>query len=99
MIKYYYTWMLTFVLVAASILLLPLIRSSVNAGPPQQYPITDSQNSSCDDLYEQKSEEAPPAPEEKKAAEFLQNDPQVRAATNGVAPPIANKVLDCGLIP
>jgi hypothetical protein len=101
MIKYYYPWMLTFVPFVALILLLTLIRSSrANAQPAQQYPIIDSQNSTCNDLYQQKNQKAPRAPEEKKAVEFLHNDPQIQAAfINKVAPPIANKLFDCELIP
>jgi hypothetical protein len=81
----------------------------VNAQPPQQYPILDKvaakviakyQNSSCNDLYQQKSQKAPPTPEEQKVITFLHNDAQMRTVfINKVAPPIANKLFECGLIP
>jgi hypothetical protein len=79
------------------------------AQPPQQYPIMDKvaakiiakyQNSTCNDLYQQKSQKAPPSPEEKKVVEFLHNDPKMRAAfIDKIAAPIANKLFECGLIP
>jgi hypothetical protein len=105
-----YLWMIALVLFAASIVGLTLLRPShANAQPPQQYPIMDKvaakiiakyQNSTCNDLYQQKSQKAPPSAEEKKVVEFLHNDPQMRAAfINKIAAPIANKMFECGLIP
>jgi hypothetical protein len=110
MIKHYFSWMAVPVLFTGLILGLALLRPShANAQPPQQYPIMDKvaakviakyQNSSCNQLYQQKSQKAPPSPEEIKAVEFLHNDPQMRAAfINKVAAPIANKMFECGLIP
>jgi hypothetical protein len=100
-------WMAVLVLFAALILGLTLLRA--NAQPPQQYPIMDKvaakiiakyQNSTCNDLYQQKSQKAPPSAEEKKVVEFLHNDPKMRAAfINKIAAPIANKMFECGLIP
>jgi hypothetical protein len=88
---------------------LTLFHGNLFAQPPQQYPIMDKvaakiiakyQNSSCNDLYQQKAQKAPPTPEEIKAVEFLHKDPQMRAAfINKVAAPIANKMFECGLIP
>lgn len=79
------------------------------AQPLQQYPIMDKvaakiiakyQNSTCNDLYQQKSQEAPPSAEEKKVIEYLHNDPKMRAAfIDKIAAPIANKMFECGLIP
>ena len=105
-----YVWMIVLVLFAVSIMGLTLLRPShANAQPPQQYPIMDKvaakiiakyQNSTCNDLYQQKSQKAPPSAEEKKVVEFLHNDPQMRAAfINKIAAPIANKMFECGLIP
>jgi hypothetical protein len=81
----------------------------VNAQPAQQYPILDKvaakviakyQNSSCEQLYQEKSQKAPPTPEEQKVIAFLHNDAQMRTIfINKVAPPIANKLFECGLIP
>jgi hypothetical protein len=110
MVKRYYVRMFVFVQFAALFLGLTLFRPShTNAQPPQQYPIMDKvaakiiakyQNSTCNDLYQQKAQKAPPSPEEKKVVEFLHNDPQMRAAfINKVAAPIANKLFECGLIP
>jgi hypothetical protein len=74
-----------------------------------QYPIMDQiankviskyQNSSCEQLWEQKGQHAPPSMEEQRAIGILKNDPQMRAAfINKIAPPIANKMFDCGMIP
>jgi hypothetical protein len=110
MMKRCYRWMVVLLLFSGLVLGLTLLRPShANAQPPQQYPIMDKvankiiakyQNSTCDQLYQQKSQKAPPSAEEQKAVEFLHNDPQMRAAfINKVAAPIANKLFDCGLIP
>jgi hypothetical protein len=46
------------------------------------------------------SRRAPPTLEDQKAIAFLKSDPQMRAVfINKVAPPIANKMFDCGMIP
>jgi hypothetical protein len=95
---------------AGLILGLALLRPShVNAQPAQQYPILDKvaakviakyQNSSCEQLYQSKSQKAAPGPEEQKVITFLHNDAQMRTVfINKVAPPIANKLFECGLIP
>jgi hypothetical protein len=75
----------------------------------QQYPIMDMiankviakyQTSSCEQLYLSKAEKTPPGPQEQKVIQMLQGDPQMRAAfINRIAPPIANKMFDCGMIP
>jgi hypothetical protein len=77
--------------------------------PLQQYPIMDRvadkviqkyQTSTCEQLWLKKSEKTPPTSEEQKVIAFLKSDPQMRAAfINKVAPPIANKMFDCGMIP
>lgn len=105
-----YVWLVVFVLFAVLISGLALIpASNANAQPPQQYPIMDKvaakiiakyQNSTCEQLWQKKSQKAPPTPEEIKVLEFLHNDPQMRAAfINKVAAPIANKMFECELIP
>ena len=76
-------------------------------GHTQQHPIVDAlankvvqkyQQSSCEQLREQKSE--PKTPQEQKAVELLRNNPEIRTEfLNKVAAPIANKMFDCGLIP
>ena len=58
------------------------------------------QTSTCEQLWVKKSEKTSPSPEEQKAIAFLKSDPQMRTAVmNKVAPPIANKMFDCGMIP
>ncbi len=80
----------------------------VSAASPQ-YPIMDRvadkiitkyQTSSCEQLYQAKAQKAQPGPAEQKAIQMLREDPQMRAAfINKIAPPIANKMFDCGMIP
>jgi len=74
-----------------------------------QYPLLDAaankviqkyQNSSCEQLWVQKSAHAPPSMEEQRVIGVLRGDPQMRAAfISMIAPPIANKMFDCGMIP
>lgn len=96
-------------LVLLSLLAAGAYSRKAQAQPPQQYPIMDKvaakiiakyQNSTCNDLYQQKSQKAPPSAEEKKVVEFLHNDPKMRAAfIDKIAAPIANKLFECGMIP
>jgi hypothetical protein len=75
----------------------------------QQYPIMDAvankliqkyQTSSCEQLFISKANKQPPGPEEQRAIQMLHGDAQMRAAfINKIAPPIANKMFDCGMIP
>jgi hypothetical protein len=108
--KRYYPLVAVLALVSLLFLGITLLRGSeAKAEPPQQYPIMDKvadkiiqkyQTSTCEQLWLKKSEKAPPTPEEQKAIIFLKNDPQMRAAfINKIAPPIANKMFDCGMIP
>ncbi len=74
-----------------------------------QYPIMDKiaakviqkyQTSTCEQLWQKKSQKAPPSAEEQKAMQMLKSDPQMREAfINKIAAPIANKMFDCGMIP
>jgi hypothetical protein len=58
------------------------------------------QNSTCEQLWEQRSAHTPPSMEEQRVIGVLRSDPQMRAVfINIVAPPIANKMFDCGMIP
>jgi hypothetical protein len=101
-------------LFAASLVLFSLLVAGAylrkaQAQPPQQYPILDRvaekivqkyQTSTCEQLWEKKSQKAPPSAAEQKAIQMLHNDAQMRAALiNKVAAPIANKLLECGMIP
>jgi hypothetical protein len=81
----------------------------VSIGSAQQYPVMDMiankliqkyQTSTCEQLWEQKAKKAPPSQQEQQAIQMLKSDPQMRAAfINKIAPPIANKMFDCGMIP
>jgi len=109
MIKRYYPWMVMLAVFTVLMSVIPLLRPSEATGQPQQYPIMDKvadkiilkyQQSTCEQLWIKKSEKAPPTLEEQKAVVFLKSDPQMRIAfINKVAPPIANKMFDCGMIP
>jgi hypothetical protein len=110
MIKRFLPWTVVLALFYLSFLGVTLLRvSDAKAQPPQQYPIMDKvankiilkyQQSTCEQLWLKKSEKAPPSAEEQKVIGFLKSDPQMRAAfINKIAPPIANKMFDCGLIP
>jgi hypothetical protein len=78
-------------------------------GNAQQYPIMDKvadkviqkyQSSTCEQLWQKKSQKAPPSAEEQKMIQLLKSDPQMRAAfINKIAAPIANKMFECGMIP
>jgi hypothetical protein len=110
MMKRSYVSITVLVLFVALLLGFTVLRPNrVNAEPAQQYPILDKvaakviakyQNSSCEQLYQQQSQKAQPTPEEVKVVQFLHSDPQMKSYfINKVAPPIANKMFDCGLIP
>ncbi len=56
------------------------------------------QGATCEQLWQQKGQ--PKSPEEQKAVNFLRNDPQARTDfLNKIAPPIVNKMFECGMIP
>ena len=108
MIKSYYPWIVLLVLLVALMTVLALLRP-IDANAQPQYPIMDKvankvilkyQQSSCQQLQQKESQKAPPSPEEIKAVQFLHSDLQMRVAfINKIAPPIANKMFDCGMIP
>ena len=74
-----------------------------------QYPVLDAiadkviakyQNSSCEQLWENKMNKPPVSQREQNMIQFLKSDPQMRAAfIDRIAGPIANKMFDCGMIP
>jgi hypothetical protein len=109
MIRRHYPWIFMLALLIGLMSAIPMLRPSEAKVPPQQYPIMDKvadkvilkyQQSSCEQLWIKKSEKAPPTLEEQKAIAFLKSDPQMRVAfINKIAPPIANKMFDCGMIP
>jgi hypothetical protein len=108
MAKHHYSWVA--VLGLSSLLLAGFVLFHSSGAQAQgQYPIMNDiankiiqkyQNSSCEQLWIQKSQHAPPSMEEQRVIGFLRSDPQMRAAFIGqIAPPIANKMFDCGMIP
>lgn len=112
MMKRFLPLTVMFALFSLSFLGLTLLRISdviAKSQPPQQYPMMDKvadkiimkyTQSTCEQLWVKKSEKVPPTAEEQKAIAFLKSDPQMRAAfINRIAPPIANKMFDCGMIP
>ena len=78
-------------------------------GQQQQHPILDQvankviqkyQTATCQQLWAERAQKAPPTPQEQKAIQFLKGDPQMRTLfLNKVAAPIANKMFECGMIP
>jgi hypothetical protein len=110
MIKRYYSLVAVLALVSLLFLGITLLRAGeARSELPQQYPIMDKvadkiiqkyQTSTCEQLWLKKGEKTPPTAEEQRAITFLKSDPQMRTAfINKVAPPIANKMFDCGMIP
>jgi hypothetical protein len=86
-----------------------LLTSVVQIKSQDQHPILDQvankviqkyQTASCQQLWAERAQKAPPTPAEAKAIQFLHSDPQMRALfLNKVAAPIANKMFECGMIP
>jgi len=108
MIQRYYPWIVLVTLFITLMTVITLLRPT-DAKAQQQYPIMDKvankvilkyEQSSCQQLQQKEDQKAPPSAAEIKVIEFLHNDPQMRVAfINKVAPPIANKLFDCGMIP
>lgn len=75
----------------------------------QQFPILDEiadkviqkyQHSSCEQLWEQKSQPKAKSPLEEKLVQALRTDPQMRAEFfRRVSAPIVTKMFECGMIP
>ena len=98
---------------AITMILLFLLLADAPAANTQQseYPMMEKvaqkviekyQNSSCEELKAAK--EQPPDPQQaamkQKAIGMLKSDPKMREQfLNKVAPPIANKMFECGMIP
>jgi hypothetical protein len=76
---------------------------------PHQFPIMDKiaskviqkyQAASCEQLWQEKSLKGPKPQEQQQAIQILRDNPQMREAfLNKVAAPIANKMVECGMIP
>ncbi len=108
MTERYYAWIGAIAVSALVISGVTLLRPR-EAVAQGQYPVVDQvankviakyQNATCEQLWEQRAAHAPPGPEEQRAIGLLKSDPQIRAVfINKIAPPIANKMFDCGMIP
>ena len=91
-----------------SLMLIVVVPSTKPRGRGQ-YPMMDMiankviqkyQQSTCEQLWQKKEKPQPRPPMEQDAIQALKNDPQMRTVfINKVAPPIANKLFECGLIP
>ena len=96
----------TIVMSLACVLLTGVVRTE---GEGQSTPILDQvankviqkyQTATCQQLWAERAQKAPPTPAEQKAIQFLKGDPQMRTLfLNKVAAPIANKMFECGMIP
>lgn len=79
----------------------------VGVARAQEYPIMNKiaekviqnyQQTSCQDLLKKKGKAK--SAQEQKVIQLLRGDPQMRQAfIDKVAPPIANKMFECGMIP
>jgi hypothetical protein len=86
-----------------------MLLTGVGIEGQEQHPILDQvankviqkyQSATCQQLWAERAQKAPPTPQEQKAIQFLKSDPQMRTLfLNKVAAPIANKMFECGMIP
>ena len=108
MTKRHTRWFIGVALTALVLLGVAALRSR-EAQAQGQYPMVDMiankivqkyTSSTCEQLWIKRSEHTPPSMEEQRAITILRNDPQMRADFIGkIAPPIANKMFDCGMVP
>jgi hypothetical protein len=108
MIRRQYSWIAAGGVVSAALAGFALFHTS-GVKAQGQYPVMDNvanmivqkyQNSTCEQLWEKKSAHAPLTMEQTRIVTFLHDDANMRAAfMKIVAPPIVNKMFDCGLIP
>ncbi|MGO9515385.1 MAG: hypothetical protein ACLP2F_17340 [Steroidobacteraceae bacterium] len=108
MTKRQYSWCVGISLMALVLLGFAVLRPR-EAHAQGPYPIVDAvankiiqkyTSATCEQLWVKKSEHTPPSMEEQRAITMLRNDPAMRADfINRIAPPIANKMFDCGMIP
>jgi len=88
---------------------LPTLFFAVAAASAAQFPILDKiadkvvqkyQQSTCEQLWQEKAQKKPKPEMEQKLIQMLRNDPQMRTEfINRVAAPMANKMFECGMIP
>ncbi len=92
----------------AALIALPLFLSAGAADAQYgQFPLLDAasdrviqkyRNSSCEQLWQERGQ--PRGQREQEAINFLRNDPQMRRMfIDRVAPTVANKLFECGMIP
>ena len=84
-----------------------LLLAGVATAQIGQYPMLDAaankviqkyQYSSCDQLWQERGQ--PRGQREQEAVNFLRSDPQMRRMfIDRVAPTVANKMFECGMIP
>lgn len=108
MIKRHYPRIAVLALGSLVVLGFALLRSGA-AQAQGPYPMVDKmadkivqkyQSATCEQLWQKKTEHAPPSPEEQRAIGILRNDPQMRTEfINRIAAPVANKMFECGMIP
>jgi hypothetical protein len=108
MTKHHYRWTMGIGLIALALLGFAALRPK-EVQAQGQYPMVDAiankiiqkyTSSTCEQLWMKKSEHTSPSMEEQRAIGILRNDPQMRAEfINKIAPPIANKMFDCGMVP
>jgi hypothetical protein len=83
--------------------------SATRAHAQGQYPILNMvadkviakyQQSTCEELWQRRSQPPPPSAEAQQLLGLLHSNPDMRAVFIGkVATPIASKMFECGLIP
>ena len=84
-----------------------LLFAGVAGAQYDQHPLLDKaankvirkyQNSSCEQLWQERQQ--PKSQREQEAVNFLRSDPQMSAMfIDRVAPAVANKLFECGMIP
>jgi hypothetical protein len=96
---------ITIVMSLACVLLTGVVRIEGQSQHPRLDQVANKviqkyQTATCQQLWAERAQKAPPTPAEQKAIQFLKGDPQMRTLfLNKVAAPIANKMFECGMIP
>ena len=93
---------LTFMLAMALVLLYVTVASA-------QYPLLDMiagrvvqkyQTATCEQLWQEKSQKKQPTQQEQQFVQLLRNDAKMRGEfINKIAPPVVNKMFECGMVP
>ena len=74
-----------------------------------QYPLLDMvagkvvqkyQTATCEQLWQEKSHKKPATQQEQQFVQLLRSDAKMRAEfINKIAPPVVNKMFECGMVP